>query len=238
MVAKPSEASSWATVSSTSSDSMNSCGAGGEFLLAAFGFLGLGQDVDLPAGELGGEAHILAAAADAQRNCSSGTTTSTRWVSSSSTTLVTSAGARALTMKVAGLAVPRNDVDALALQFLHHRLHAHAAHADAGADRIDAGILGDHGDLGAAARIAGHGADLDHAVIDFRHFLGEQAHHELGMAARQENLRPAGFAAHVIDIGADAVAGAEALARDHLVAAHHAFGACPDRPPPSRTRSA
>src|SRR6202012_5990199 len=32
-----------------------------------------------------------------------------------------------------------------------------------------------------------------------------------------------GFAAHVIDIGADAVAGAEALARDHLVAADHAL---------------
>ena len=86
------------------------------------------------------------------------------------------------------------------------------------------GILADHRDLGAAARIARHGADFDHAVIDFRHFLGEQPHHELGMAARQENLRPAGFAAHVIDIGADAVAGAEAFARDHLVAAHHAFG--------------
>src|SRR5690606_29346815 len=114
--------------------------------------------------------------------------------------------------------------DALALQFLHHRLHAHAAHADAGADRIDAGILGDDGDLGAAARIAGHGADLDHAVIDFRHLLREEAAHEVGMAARQENLRPARFAAHVIDIGADAVARAEAFARDHLVAAHHAFG--------------
>ena len=80
-------------------------------------------------------------------------------------------------------------------------------------------------DLGAAARIARHGADLDDAVIDFRHFLREQAHHELRMRAREENLRPARFAAHVVDIGADAIAGAEALARDHLVAAHDAFGA-------------
>ncbi len=94
----------------------------------------------------------------------------------------------------------------------------------AGADRIDARILGNNGDLGAAARIAGHGADFNHAVIDFRHFLGEQAHHELGMAARQENLRPAGFAAHIVNIGANTVAGAETFARDHFVAAHHAFG--------------
>ncbi len=78
--------------------------------------------------------------------------------------------------------------------------------------------------LARRARIARHGADLDDAVIDFRHFLREQAHHELRMRARQENLRTAGFAAHVIDIGADAVAGAEGFARDHLVAAHHAFG--------------
>src|SRR6185437_9719806 len=123
-----------------------------------------------------------------------------------------------------GIGIPRNDVDTLALQFLHHRLHAHAAHADAGADRIDAGILADHRDLGAAARIAGHGADLDHAIVDFGHLLGEQAHHELGMAARQEDLGAAGFPTHVIDIGADAVAGAEALARDHLVAADNTFG--------------
>ena len=129
-------------------------------------------------------------------------------------------------MKVAGFSRPRNDVDAFALQLLHHRLHAHAAHADAGADRIDAENPCEiTRDLGAAARIARHGADLDDAVIDFRHFLREQPHHELRMAARQENLRPARFAAHVVDIGADAVAGAEAFARDHLVAAHHAFGA-------------
>ena len=36
---------------------------------------------------------------------------------------------------------------------------------------------------------------------------------------------PRGLAAHVVDIGADAVAGAEDLARDHLVAAHDAFAA-------------
>ena len=45
------------------------------------------------------------------------------------------------------------------------------------------------------------------------------------MRAREEDLRPARFAAHVVDIGADAVAVAEGFARDHLVAAHHAFGA-------------
>ncbi len=40
-----------------------------------------------------------------------------------------------------------------------HCLDAAAAHADAGADRIDGGIVGDDGDLGAAARIAGDRLD-------------------------------------------------------------------------------
>ena len=60
-----------------------------------------------------------------------------RRCSSSITTLVTSAGASALTTKVAGSGRPRDDVDLLALQFADHGLHPAAAHADAGADRID-----------------------------------------------------------------------------------------------------
>jgi hypothetical protein len=63
------------------------------------------------------------------------------------------------------------------------------------------------------------------AVIDFRHFLGEQLGHELRMRARQEDLRAALLAAHVVDIGADAVAVAEGLARQQLVAAHDRFAA-------------
>ncbi len=83
---------------------------------------------------------------------SSGTTTSMRSASSSSTTLVTSAGCSALTMKEAAFCVPGNDVDLLALQLADDGLHAAAAHADAGADRIDRGIAADHGDLGAASQ--------------------------------------------------------------------------------------
>src|SRR5690606_27069834 len=102
---------------------------------------------------------------------------------------------------------------------------AAAAHADAGADRVDRGIPRDHADLGAAAGIAGDRLHGDDAVIDLRHFLREQLGHELRMGARQEDLRPALLAAHVVDEGADAVAGAEGLARDRLVAAHDRLGA-------------
>ncbi len=90
---------------------------------------------------------------------------------------------------------------------------------------IDAAVVGDDGDLGARARIARDRADLDDAVVDFRHFLREQLGHELRMGARQEDLRAAHFLAHVVDVGAHALALAEALARQQLVAAQDRLGA-------------
>ena len=57
---------------------MNSCERVRNSSGPALGFLGLGQDVDVPAGQLRGEPHVLAAPADRQRSWSSGTTTSMR----------------------------------------------------------------------------------------------------------------------------------------------------------------
>src|SRR3546814_16837843 len=65
---------------------------------------------------------------------------------------------------------PQHEVDALAFQFVAHRLNARAAHADAGADRIGAVVVGQHRDLGAVARITRAGLDVDQALADFRHF--------------------------------------------------------------------
>ena len=85
--------------------------------------------------------------------------------------------------------------------------------------------MADDADLGAAARVAGGGLDLDDAVVNLGHFLREQLLHELGVGARQEDLRAAGFAADRHDQRADAVADADHLARDLLVAADDALGA-------------
>src|SRR6185369_13873141 len=120
---------------------------------------------------------------------------------------------------------PGDDVDLFALQFADHRLHAAAAHTDAGADRIDRAVVGGHGDLGAAARVAGDRADGDDAVVDLGHFLHEQLGHELRMGAAQKDLRAALFAADVVDVGADAVAVAVHLARDQFVAADDGLAA-------------
>ena len=73
--------------------------------------------------------------------------------------------------------------------------------------------------------IAGDRLHLHDAVVDLRHFLGEKLGGELRMRARQEDLRSARLAPHVIDVGADAIAGPEHLARDQFVAAHHRLAA-------------
>ena len=69
---------------------------------------------------------------------------------------------------------PVDDVDLLAAKLLHDRLHARAAHADAGADRIDVAIVGDHRDLRASTRLTNCGLDLDDALVDLGHFLTEE----------------------------------------------------------------
>src|SRR6266511_2725777 len=123
-----------------------------------------------------------------------------RWRSSSSTTLATSAGASALTTKFAGSGV--------------HGMMS---------------IFSPCSSLTTACkrepRIPRHRLHLDDAVVDFRHLLGEQLGHELGMRARKKYLRPARLTAHVVDEGTDAVAVAERFSRQHFVAAHDRLAA-------------
>jgi hypothetical protein len=161
----------------------------------------------------------------ASDSCSSGTTTSMRSASSSSTTLATSAGCSALTMKVAG------DGDQGMMSIFSPcsspttactRLPRIPTQAPTGSMEESLEITAI---LARLNRIAGDRADLDDAVVDFRHFHGEQLDHELRMGARQEDLRAALLAAHVIDIGAHAVAITEGFARDQFVAADDAFAA-------------
>src|SRR4051812_8550977 len=196
--------------------------AGGvlEIGLAALRFLLLGQDVDVPAGELRGQTHILAAAADRQRELVVGVGYDD--LDALAVFVDDDLGDFGRRQRVdhegRDVGRPRDDVDLLALQFVHHRLHARTAHTDAGADRIDRGITGNHADFCARAGIAGDRLDLDDAVIDLGHFLREQLCHELRMGAGEEDLRAAGLAADVEDVGPDAVAVAEYFARQHLVA--------------------
>ncbi len=120
--------------------------------------------------------------------------------------------------------VPQDDVDALAVEFVRHGLHARTAHADACTDGIGTGVVRDDGDLGAVARIAGTALDLDEALADFRHFELEQFDHELRRAARNEQLRTTDFRLHFIEVTAHAVADAGRFAGNRLVARDERLG--------------
>ena len=79
---------------------------------------------------------------------------------------------------------PVHDIDFLAAQFLHDRLHPSAFHTDTSAHRIDVGIMGNHGDLGAPARFARGAFDFDDAFVNLRNFLREKLDQHAWMRAR------------------------------------------------------
>ena len=198
--------------------------ADAEFLRAALAFLLLGEDVDVPPGQLRGESDVLSATADRKTKLFIGHDHLDAVGLFVEHHLGDLGGRQTIDDKGGGIPRPLDDVDLLALQLADHRLHARAAHADAGADRINAGIVGKHGDLGARAGVAGDRPDFDDAFVDLRHLLGEQLDHELRVGARKEHLRPARLFAHVDDVGAHPIAGVEVFARNGLFAAQQRLG--------------
>ena len=96
----------------------------GEFLLAAFGFLGFGQDVDVPAGQLRGEAHVLPAPADRQRKLIVGNDDLDAGRILVEHDLHHLGRLQRVDDEGRGVRRPGNDVDLLALQFVDDRLHA------------------------------------------------------------------------------------------------------------------
>src|SRR4030088_913132 len=144
---------------------------------------------------------------------------------SSSTTMdMTSAGDMALITNCAGLSTYGMMSTRLARDLVGHRLHARAAHADAGADRIDARVVALHRDLGAHARITRRAQYLDEALPDLRDLQLEQLDEELGRGACEEQLRAARLGAHFLEEGFDAVLRLGLLARDHVGARYEPFG--------------
>ncbi len=128
---------------------MNKTRAVFEVGLAALGLFLLGEDVDIPAGQLRGETHVLAAASDRKRQLGIGHDNFNTFALFVEHDLGDFRRRERVDDEGRDVGRPRNDVDLLALQFVDHGLHARAAHADAGADRIHRGIARDHADLGA-----------------------------------------------------------------------------------------
>jgi hypothetical protein len=121
-------------------------------------------------------------------------------------------------------AVPQHDIDALVVQFIGYRLYPRAAHTDTGADRVDALVIGFHGDLGAGSRIAGRGLDLDDLLGNLRHLDLEKLDQHFRAGAAEDELRTAGFGADLLQDGTHPVVDAEGLAADQLFARQQALG--------------
>ena len=112
------------------------------------------------------------------------------------------------------IVVEFDDVDLFAAQFANDRLHAHALHADAGADAIHVAVAAGYGDLGALAGFARAAFDHHGVVVNLGNFLLEQAHHQFRRGARNDHARVLAGLLHALDHAADAVAHAEAFQRD------------------------
>jgi len=143
-----------------------------------------------------------------------GTTTSMRSRSSSSTTLATSAGASALTTKVA-MSCDHGMMSIFSpWQLVDHRLHARAAHADAGADRVDRRVAEITAILAREPGSRATALTSDDAVV----ISGTSWANSFAMiadAVRDRKICGPRGPPHVVDIGADTVAVAEHLARQH-----------------------
>ena len=138
--------------------------------------VGFTLDVDAAADELGGEADVLAALADRERELL--VFDDDVEVGLRADVVHGNAGDLGRRQGALGegdeIVAVLDDVDLLAAQLADDRLHAGALHADAGTDRIDVALAAVDGDLGALAGRADGGLDHDGAVVDLGHFHLEQ----------------------------------------------------------------
>src|SRR5438034_36337 len=181
-------------------------------LAAALEPLAARVQVDLPAGELGREPHVLAVPADGQRQLVLVHDRLDR-LGFGIREHARHARRRERQLREAlGVGRPGDDVDALAAQLVHHGLHARALEPDAGAHRVDRVVPRRDGDLGAAPRLARRRADLDDLLLNLRHLELEQRLDEQRDGARQDQPRALGRLLDPLQDRPDGVALVEVLA--------------------------
>src|SRR5882724_7511089 len=123
-------------------------------------------DLDIPTGQFGGEASVLALLANCQRELvgiDNNFNRMTRLVDDKVPQL--GWGQRVVDV-LPNIRVPTDDVDLLTAEFAHDVFHAHSAHADAGADGIDLIVVRQDGNLSAITCLARDAFDLDGLVCD------------------------------------------------------------------------
>src|SRR5258706_427339 len=123
--------------------------------------LGVGLDVDLPAGEARGEPCVHAFLADRERELVVGDDDRRLLAVVVEIDLADAGRRQRLRDEARGLVVPRDDVDLLAAELRDDHAHARASRPDARADRVDALRVRLDCDLRAVPRLTRDAADLD-----------------------------------------------------------------------------
>ncbi len=166
-------------------------------LLDLLALLLFALDVNLPAQQFGGQAHILPLLANGQRKL--------RIIHDDFQLLFAEVGnadaahlgwLQRLLCKGGDLIAVLDDVNLFPAQLPDDRLHTHSLHAHASAHRVHILIARLNGNLGALARLAGNGANFYGVVVNLRHFAAEEVLHQLLGCARDDDLRPARGAIH------------------------------------------
>ena len=119
--------------------------AGFEFLGAAFRFLGRGQDVDVPTRKLRGQANVLPAPADGERELFVGDHHPDAVGLLVQDHLGDFGRGQGVDEEGRSIGRPLNDVDFVALKLADDGLPPRAALADTEADRVEAGVAVPHG---------------------------------------------------------------------------------------------
>src|SRR6478736_2212727 len=183
--------------------------------------LALADDVELPARELRRQAHVLPLAPDGQGQLLVGYDELHAMVGLVDDDFVYFGRLDRVDDVTRRILVVRNDVDLLAAQLLHHRLHARALDTDTCADGVHVGAARSDGNLAAGSGLASHTDHRHDAFVDLRHLGLEQLLDQLRARPTQDDHVAARFAVDVLEVGHDAVAGTERLARRLFTGRQH-----------------
>ena len=185
--------------------------------------LGARHDVDVPASQLTGEADVLALAANRQRLLVFANDHERLFDIVIERDVADFGRFQRVGDQRHWFAVPANDVDAFAVEFVDDRLDSVTAHANTGANTVDLVIARVDCQLGAVTWFALDAANRDRAVRDFRDFEFEQRADEVAVGAAQDDLDAWPDLLDLEHHRADAFADVVVFAADLLGARQDAF---------------
>src|SRR5690606_31968532 len=169
--------------------------------------------VDLPADELARQAHVLPAAPDRQRKPVLIPDRRAAPPRRAADHLGHPRRRQRATREDLRVRMPRDDIDPLAPELVHHGLHPGALQANARPDRIDRLVPGRDGYLGPATDLARDPLDLDDPLVDLRDLELEERRHEHRVGPRQDQPRPLRRLLDALQHRADRLALTEPLTR-------------------------